>query len=368
MDTKRGSVGCIARGAVAAALVVSAWPGPATAAPPSGTPLLIELPKEVLPAAEGANGFVVAGTLYSGGAFHWMPSSGVTEIGGTQGVAVSRDGKTIVGNALDPGGFEEAAIWAGGRMWRLLGSVTPAARPCDRLLSAAYGASADGHVIVGLAWDGCSYARAFRWQESTGMVDLGSLSGASTRANAVSGDGRVVVGWEQPTGIRQGAKWVDGKEELIQGPNGMVGEAHGTNRDGSIVVGAGCDFGARLGPPTAWTWTASAGVTCSPVSPPSWAPRRDYQAIIFATSDDGRVMGGALSFGLDAESVAWFDGVAVLLRDYLRSNGIPDAFEGWVNTGFVTDVSADGRTLVGYGAGPTAFQGWMVILPELSAK
>ena len=56
-------------------------------------------------------------------------------------------------------------------------------------------------------------------------------------------------------------------------------------------------------------------------------------------SDDGRVIGGALSFGLDAESVVWFDGEPFMLRDYLRANGVPDAFEGWINTGFVQDVS-----------------------------
>ena len=44
---------------------------------------------------------------------------------------------------------------------------------------------------------------------------------------------------------------------------------------------------------------------------------------------------------------------------------MPDAFEGWINTGFVQSVTPDGRTLVGYGAGPTTFQGYMVVLPEL---
>ena len=54
------------------------------------------------------------------------------------------------------------------------------------LLSSTYGAGADGRVVVGLGWDGCSVARAFRWEESTGMVNLGSLTGGSTRANGVS--------------------------------------------------------------------------------------------------------------------------------------------------------------------------------------
>ena len=197
------------------------------------------------------------------------------------------------------------------------------------------------------------------------MTDLGSLSGRSTRANAVSGDGRVVVGWEEhPTGFRQAAKWIDGREELIR-PGAILGEARAANRDGSLIVGSACEPERTVGPPSGWSWTASAGIRCFPVPTPPWALDRPYQVLIQATSDDGRVMGGALSFGLDSESVVWLDGEMFYLRDYLRSHGVPDAFQGWYNTGFVTDVSADGRTLVGYGAGPTTFQGWIVILPEL---
>jgi probable HAF family extracellular repeat protein len=273
-----------------------------------------------------------------------------------------------VGSARDGRGFEQAAIWTGGKSWRLLGSVG-AARPCDQLVSGTFGANDDARVIVGLAWDGCAYARAFRWEESTGMVDLGTITGGSTRANSVSGDGRVVVGWDtHPTGFRQGAKWVDGKGELIRGPSGFVGEAFDANRDGSIIVGAHCDPQAVTGPASAWTWTPSAGLRCFPVTRPPWALPLPYGVFMFETSDDGRVIGGALSFGLEAESLVWFDGEPVFLRDYLRSHGVPDAFHDWVNTGFVTGVSADGRTLVGYGAGPRTFQGFMVLLPELGAK
>jgi probable HAF family extracellular repeat protein len=343
--------------------------GAAEGAQPQGTPLMITLPPGVLATAVGANGFVVVGNFYSGGSFHWMPTSGVTDIGGRSVAAVSRDGKTIVGNTLDQRGLENAAIWAGDKTWRVLGSVHAAAQPCDQLLSGAFGANDDGKVIVGLAWDGCRFARAFRWEESTGMADLGSLSGESTRANGVSGDGRVVVGWEEHvTGFRQAAKWVDGKEQLIQGPGGLMGEAFAANRDGSMIAGTNCNPLDSTPPAAAWTWTQQDGVKCYPVARPPWAPPRFYQVFMQNMSDDGRVIGGALSFGLDAESVVWFDGEAVFLRDYLRANGIPDAFDGWVNTGFVTGVSADGRTLVGYGAGPTTFTGFMVVLPELGAK
>ena len=66
----------------------------------------------------------------------------------------------------------------------------------------------------------------------------------------------------------------------------------------------------------------------------------------------------------------WFDGEAVYLRDYLRDNGHPDAFEGQLNTGEITAVSADGRVLAGHNggiAGPNRW-GFIVILPERGAQ
>jgi probable HAF family extracellular repeat protein len=322
----------------------------------------------VLPVDVGGNAFAVVGSYYEGGALYWMPTSGDQAIGGRSGIATSRNGKTIVGLALDANAKENAAIWKGGTEWRLLGGLTPGARPCDQLLSSSFGTSSDGRVVVGLGWDGCKYAHAFRWEESTGMVDLGSMTARSTRANGLSGDGKVVVGWqEHPTGFRQAAKWVNLKEELILGPNGPLGEAHGANHDGSIIVGQICNFNDPV-QKAAWMWTEAKGVQCFPVERPATLPPLPYITAMADVSDDGRVIGGWFSFGLDSEALIWLDGQVHFLKDYLRSNGYPDAFRGWVNTGFVTGVSPDGRTIVGYGAGPTTFQGYIVILPARESK
>ncbi len=87
-----------------------------------------------------------------------------------------------------------------------------------------------------------------------------------------------------------------------------------------------------------------------------------------ATSDDGRVIGGGQSFGLESEAVVWIDKTPYYLKDYLEQHGVPNAFSGWVNTGTITDVSRDGRILVGYGAGPKDFTGYIVILPPLGGQ
>ena len=123
------------------------------------------------------------GGFFSGGGMNWMPTSAPRRLGGIQATAVSRDGKTIVGEALDARGLETPPSGPAAS-WRTLGSFTPAAQPCDLNLSTALGTSADGRVVVGLGWNGCGHARAFRWEESTGMVDLGSLTGQSTRRTA----------------------------------------------------------------------------------------------------------------------------------------------------------------------------------------
>ena len=326
--------------------------------------LFMELAPEALPSDVGGSAFALVGNFFEGGAFYWMPTSGTRSIGGRSTNAVSRDGKTIIGRALDTRGFENAAIWKDGAGWRLLGSFTPDAQPCDDLLSGSFGASDDGRVVVGLGWNGCRHAHAFRWEESTGMVDLGSTTANSSRANDVSGDGRIVVGWqEDATGFRQGAKWVNLQQQLIFGPRGVVGEAFAANRDGSFIVGAHCEPANPI-VRSAWTWSASAGVQCYPMTRPPTIPNYPYSTFMFSTSDDGRVIGGAFSFGLDSEALIWLDGQGYFLSQYLRDHGYPNAFRGWVNTGFITGVSPDGRTLVGYGAGPRAFQGYMVILPE----
>jgi probable HAF family extracellular repeat protein len=324
--------------------------------------LLITLSPGALPSAVSSTG-VVVGSFRDGGGFHWMPTSGAVYIGGRNASGVSRDGRTIVGTGIDASNNEQAGIWLRGSEWRLLGSIVPNPAPCDALISSTYGTNGDGSVLVGLAWNGCSIARAFRWEEATGMVDLGStVPGRSSRANNVSGDGRVVVGWQDAaTGFRQGARWIDGRQQLFAGPAGQVGEAFAASADGSIVVGQVCNPSAPL-EQAAWVWTSAGGLQCLP--PPRVRLPAIFLGKAIATSDDGRVIGGGHSFGLESEAVIWLDRTPHYLKDYLRQHGVPDAFEGWVNTGIVTGMSRDGRMLVGYGAGPRDFTGYVVVLPE----
>jgi uncharacterized membrane protein len=370
----------LARHAIAP-MAVLACLGNAEAAPPAGTPVFIQV-QGLAPTSVGLNGFIVAGDFTEGGAFHWMPTSGVTLIGGESGT-ISRDGRTIVGRLADPNGIDQPAMWAGGTSWRLLGPLVPNAARCDQTLGFATAASGDGRFVVGGGYYGtstataCNFFSAFRWDESAGYVLLGE-SGRTSRADAISADGRVIVGYQQGTiTAAEGVKWVDGRKETILGPLGPVGFARAVNRDGTLIAGTACTPDLPNRPPTAFAWTAAGRVQCYPVEAPvwvRWARGFNYNTYIYAVSDDGRVMGGAIQFDVaagDEESVVWFDGQPVFLRDYLRSHGYPDAFEGHINTGRISAVSPDGRTIVGHNGGVFGAvnrNGFIVILPELDDK
>jgi probable HAF family extracellular repeat protein len=335
---------------------------------------LIELQarSDALPSAVNASGAMIVGGLGDGGGFYWMPTTGAIYNGGVTARGVSRDGQTIVGIAADTRRVQQAAIWLRAAEWQLLGSFTPASAPCDLFLSNAAGTNADGQVVVGLASNGCTYTHAFRWEAATGMVDLGTaVEGRSTAAMGVSGDGKVVVGYQQAAdGFQQGARWVEGRQERIPGPAedspGYVGPAHKANHDGSIIVGRVCrPVGAQRPPDqSAWVWTPDDATHCLPAPRLRVSPGPPILVEANGTSDDGRVIGGGHSVGgsPDSNAVIWIDRSPAYLKDFLQANGVPKAFEQWINTGSITDVSPDGRILVGWGAAPGGYRGYIVIL------
>lgn len=86
----------------------------------------------------------------------------------------------------------------------------------------AYDISGDGSYVVGLApWkesDGVSRSHATVWSTETGVpVDLGTrVEGKATRANGVSYDGSVVVGWQDFHGPWFGSVWRRGADGYTQ--------------------------------------------------------------------------------------------------------------------------------------------------------
>ena len=77
-----------------------------------------------------------------------------------------------------------------------------------------------------------------------------------------------------------------------------------------------------------------------------------------ATSDDGQVIGGGQDVGGFRIQCDRLDRrPARVLKDLLRANEVPNAFDTWVNTGKITGMTPDGHILVGWGAAALGFRG-----------
>ena len=126
--------------------------------------------------------------------------------------------------------------------------------------SVAYGASADGSVMVGFSY-GANGTEVFRWTQGTGMVGLGDLSGGvfGSQAYGVSADGSVVVGVGSSANGTEAFRWTQG--------TGMVGLAdlaggdfysiaNGVSADGSVVVG----YGSSANGSEAFIWNSTQGM------------------------------------------------------------------------------------------------------------
>jgi len=330
----------------------------------------IRLGKPGFASGISADGRIVVGVYGNfGPAFRWTAEEGMVNIGGVGFLArISRDGRTIVSNAKDSSGITSAAIWQGGQNWRTLGGV-PGNLPSGDTYSSVYGVSADGSVIVGLAYLKQGN-HAFRWDEQNGMVDLGSLHGKGSRANVVSPDGHVTMGWDddstQTTGLLydtwRGAIWWRGVERLVH-PYGWIGAAEATNYSGSIVVGQG----HPAAPTHAYMYTAwdgrieDLGALDRGITPDQKA--REDRSTAFAVSDDGPVVVGESGYQPPVDAFIWTPVTKMVkLSDYLKANGAM-GLDGWwlVGAGAITP---DGKTIAGTGRNPEGqMEGWVAVLP-----
>jgi uncharacterized membrane protein len=140
--------------------------------------------------AINSNGSVIVGASGSYGrvATRWINGvqhqlSGMP-FGDSVATATSETGASVVGNNSQ-----------GAFLWREIGGVSSLGTLAGGSYSQAYGISADGGTIVGVSNSSVS-TFAFRWTAATGMQSLGIMAGGITSsATAISADGRVIVGF-----------------------------------------------------------------------------------------------------------------------------------------------------------------------------
>lgn len=338
------------------ALGADASAGAATAQPQAKAPIFKAIgPVDSNVLSMSSDGTIAVGDfIFGGGAFEWVRGQGTTLLGDAGGqISVSRDGTAIVADVPRQGHLT-AAIWRGGTKWKSLGGYAGSQGCPD--LSDAYAVSDGGKTVVGLGWDGCK-ASAFRWTKQTGMVSLGSLDGQASRANDISADGSVIVGWDDsPVGERRGAIWVNGSERLLSPSGTFVGSAEAVSSNGRVVVGG--NAGKGLYRRQAYRWTANKGVTLlGRFRGTGTGPLGIASAL--GVTDDGRVIVG-FSGGRLRSAFVWTKALGMVkLEDYLKSLGVT-GFRGW-RLDTATAISGDGTTIAGWGYRPDGHvQSWII--------
>ena len=283
---------------------------------------------------------------------------------------VASDG-TVVGGSILTGGVTRPAIWtlSGGV------SILPTTGPAKAI-------SRDGSTIVGDPDPSTSAGGAWRWTASGG-VQLLSTSGELESVEDVSADGSVVVGNSAGGAMR----WTSSGGASFLGP--QLRGAWACSADGNTVVGWLAPFqpyrwhssGGLLTPLGAWDRGEAWGVTadgetvvgawwpnCCSQSAARWsAPSGAATLVVIPTptsivrdvSADGRTMVGfASTFQGSVRAAIWTGGAHFAwLDDWLRARGalIP---AGW-HLEFAVAMSDDGRFVVGTGRDPAGqLRGW----------
>lgn len=148
---------------------------------------------------------------------------------------VSDDGNTVVGYVQTNPEMMNPFVWRRGVGLKLLENLGGRQGQADVV-------SGDGRVIAGYSY--ARYPRAFRWDETTGMENLGTLGGVlSSGASEISADGNVIVGIANNEHERRRVfRWTRelGMEDL--GVFQAYTDVSGVSADGTVIVGQG------------WTW------------------------------------------------------------------------------------------------------------------
>jgi len=329
------------------------------------------------PTGVSDDGLVAGYSAQAGPYQFWNPDSGsIVDIGGLapgQGIGsqarFSAGGNFLCGTS-EGTLYPEMSIYSVlTQQWTPLGSL---GFMIDSTLSGGFGISYDGNTVVGLSWadttGGFAYAHAVAYNATEGIMDLGSLfssTGRSTRANAASGDGSVVVGWQDFNGPWKSAVWRKNPAggyypneyiliDTAGNPNdeyNQAGECSAVSSDGNWIGGYG-DYANNYEP---WIWCADSGVINLGALPNAGT------GYVAGMSADASIV------------VGWFDGQ--LWGDpqtpfiWTRTGGLKDLNQ-YINNdlGFATGsrrvwgascISANGQFVSGYGVDTASFNNFI---------
>ena len=303
-----------------------------------------------------ADGSVVVGYSNSTSgpeAFHWNLAGGMLGLGDLPGgnffsraLSVSGNGSVVVGwSESDDISTAKAFRWTSDAGMTELGNGW------------GFDISADGSVVVGGIYNAnTNTMEPFRWTSGSGVVGLGTLPGDSFGyAHTVSADGSVVVGssgnnafrWTSGTGMV-------GLDNQLGGGTNPLQVARGISADGSVIVGAHPFNGV----PLPYRWTLSGGTEQLDL-----LKNGGWSGIANAASADGSIIVGNNSIGPGIRAFVWDEIYGTQdLEDILTAEGVD--ITGW-QLGNATDISDNGRVIVGSGFHNGNTEAWMITLQPI---
>lgn len=230
--------------------------------------------------------------------------------------------------------------------------------------SRANAVSADGSVVIGYSGD--LDTMAFRWTSATGMLSLGVLPNHTrSLARDISSDGNTIVGLSNNYNDNQASfdffafRWTAGTGMVpLATPAGGDSDAYAVSANGHYVAGyIRHDIdgdGAFITEMARWTGTDTYELL-------GWLGNSGQA---YAISADGSVIVGEKS-GLGGGAFVWTESLGVqLLADVLAANGI---YSTSVSLRVATGIADDNKTIVGWGVDAGVPRGWVVTLDTLAA-
>jgi uncharacterized membrane protein len=321
-----------------------------------------------------SNQGLVAGYVnWSGPYYIWEPSTqATTEIGGVApgngvgGMAnFSDDGNFLSGsdsNQLKTG-IEAARYNITDGLWMPLGSL---GYTIDNVFSSGYNISGNGNVVVGNSWanpllsaDTTAFTHGFAWVAGKGVVDLGSLYdsiGSNARANAVSADGSIIVGWQDTESQWKSAVWYRNPDSTYA-PNiyllknstsgniqsNRLGQCTAISGSGAWIGGEGDDVNSY----EPWIWNNASGFislgNITPANPTA-------QGYVAGLSYDGSIAVGRINQGPWDPEIAfiWTANSGLQSLDSFAINTLQINL-GTKSLYSASKISPNGRYICGYG-------------------
>jgi len=308
------------------------------------------------------DGSVGLGSIDDNGGAYWSYARGA-----------SNDGTSIVGasrSSFSTGNSTEAFLWTAESDEMVgLGDLVGGAIRSD-----AYAISGDASIIVGSSSStasGANWDEAFLWTEEGAMQALGFLGGTGGSKSAslgISSDGMVVVGEstsaESGANRREAFRWTEegAMEALgfldfsVAGNN--TSRANAASIDGLVIVGASVSADSRSTDSVeAFRWEDDSMLALGDLAGGS------FMSEALATNNTGNMIVGVSSSSAGDEAFIWdaTNGMRSL-KAVLEDAGID--LSNWDLTR-ATGISGGGLRIVGWGVNPSGNdEGWVAILPE----